>query len=271
MTVVRIPDLRSFLPDGHPSGLTLVAAGLISLAAGIVGGLLVFNDGPEARPTMVMPVDSAAAATSSAPAPTSAPKPTAPAPKKKEAPDPTENEPEETAKPPKKADTGATKTSTTPEQPKPSAAKPFLIRNAGSGLCVDLPGYDAASSVVVTQFTCRDGNSDNQQYTLANSGGGQFMLRNVKNELCLDVSGYEAREPGAEILIFSCKVVPAEDNLMFRSVQAEGGVNLVNVKSNLCLDVSDREGTRNDLDQKLWLAECNDSASQVWSFVQDRP
>jgi hypothetical protein len=222
---VRIPDLRSLLPHGRPSAVTLTTAGLLSLSAGIIVGLLVFNGGTKTAASSVVDIASTTPALTATPTP----------------------EPTATAAP---------------------AAKPFLIKNAGSGMCVDLPGDGIVTSVVnVTQYTCLAPNEDNQQYTMADSGGGAFLLRNVRSGMCLDVSGYEAREPGAEILIFSCEGVPAEDNLMFRSRPADGGVHLINVKSNLCLDVSDAEGTTDDLNQKLWLAECSDSASQVWAFV----
>lgn len=265
---MRIPNVRSLVPNGRPSLLILAAAGAASLAGGVGVGLVAF-DGGSAEPTAA-PVNPGPATTISSEV-TDRPSVTATrtAAGKVAGTTPTDRPRKSrtaTATPTatKKKTRTATTTTTTP--PKAAASK-FLIHNASSGLCVDLPGYGAVTQATVTQFTCRAGNIDNQQYQKVNASDGAFMLRNVMSQLCLDVTGYGAVDPGTEMLIYTCDGDPDGDNLMFRARANGDGAQLVNLKSDLCLDISADEGSTDDLDRALELNTCDSSSStQVWSF-----
>ncbi|MBT0768154.1 ricin-type beta-trefoil lectin domain protein [Kineosporia sp. J2-2] len=142
----------------------------------------------------------------------------------------------------------------------------FLIKNSGTGYCVDLPGYGAVNSGdAATQYPCSGGDSDNQVYEKVGSGQS-FLLRQTLSNLCMDVTGAGVVPAGSNLLVFPC-VSGDGDNLMFRAQKSGSGFKLINVKSGLCLDVSDADGKSVEPDQPLIVDDCSSSSTQVWTFA----
>src|SRR5215475_6806332 len=76
----------------------------------------------------------------------------------------------------------------------------YTLVNAGSGLCLDLPGSSTASGVQFDQSTCNGGS--NQKWTLASVSGG-FTIKSVSSGLCAGVRG-AATDAGKAIEQESC-------------------------------------------------------------------
>src|SRR5215468_5318953 len=86
----------------------------------------------------------------------------------------------------------------------PASAAPgagtYTVINAGSGLCLDLPGSSTASGVQLDQVGCN--NANNQKWTLASVSGG-FTIRSVSSGLCVGVRA-AATDAGKAIEQESC-------------------------------------------------------------------
>lgn len=87
----------------------------------------------------------------------------------------------------------------------PDGADLYLIRNVKDGLCLDLPGFDAApAGTRVFQYHCRPTTDDNQLWWLDERPDGTFWIRNQKSDhMCLDVPNDVPRN-GAHLRIAPC-------------------------------------------------------------------
>jgi hypothetical protein len=156
-------------------------------------------------------------------------------------------------------------------KPKPTATAvpdvtgPGLIRNLGTGMCMDLPGGGpVADGTVLTQSECRPAIPDNQVYEKI-SRGQQFLLQNVRSQFCIDLHGNEAVGAGSEILVHTC-VIGGSDNLMYRQKVIGRGFRLINVKSDLCLAAPADGGP----DSKLTLSACTAAPTRLWTFTPEQ-
>ncbi|TWP50305.1 RICIN domain-containing protein [Lentzea tibetensis] len=148
---------------------------------------------------------------------------------------------------------------------------PWLMQNARTGKCIDLPGYGAGTiDGPVNQYTCRP-YGDNQMWQLAykpNEGSNAVVaLYNTADNLCLDLPYYGSVAPGTRVTEYTC--AGPEDNQYFVVVKRSGGGSIpegywfVHQKSRLCLDV-DGFGTGGD-DAPLTLWHCSDADDHIWN------
>ena len=80
----------------------------------------------------------------------------------------------------------------------------FLIRNLGTGLCLDARDGATTDGSVVQQWTCRDKNARSMVwYVESGDFPGMFKLRNFNSDLCLDVRG-GASDEFAQLQQFHC-------------------------------------------------------------------
>ncbi|MEV7230027.1 RICIN domain-containing protein [Polymorphospora sp. NPDC051019] len=76
----------------------------------------------------------------------------------------------------------------------------FSLRNAKSGLCLDLPGTGApANGTALIQRTCMPSPNDNQLFYYEDE-----WIRNVKGDRCVDVVGLGTGGNGAALAIYDC-------------------------------------------------------------------
>ncbi|GAB3240046.1 RICIN domain-containing protein [Kineosporia babensis] len=149
----------------------------------------------------------------------------------------------------------------------PVITGPFLVRNEGTGMCLDLPFYEGAEPGTQVQlWECHspalNGEDDNHEYEKLQFGS-EFLLRNVRAKQCLDVYGNEGANPGEAVLTYQC-VVGDADNLMFRKKSVSGGMQIIHAKSDLCLDVApDNPGNG----QMTQLSTCSSTPNQIWTLL----
>ena len=123
-----------------------------------------------------------------------------------------------------------------------------VLRGAGSGRCVDVPGAVQTDGTRLALWDCNGG--PNQQWTQTSTN----ELR-VYGSKCLDVPNH-ATAAGTRVQIWSCNGGP---NQQWR-VNADGTV--VGVESGLCLEAAG-QGTANSTAVQLWT--CTGGSNQRWS------
>jgi endo-1,4-beta-xylanase len=123
-----------------------------------------------------------------------------------------------------------------------------VLRGAGSGRCLDVPGSSQSDGTLLQVWDC--GGGANQQWTA--TSGSQLTVYGSK---CLDVPGH-ATAAGTRVEIWTCN---GGANQQWR-VNADGTV--VAVESGLCLDVTGA-ATGNGSAVEIWT--CNGAANQRWT------
>jgi hypothetical protein len=150
----------------------------------------------------------------------------------------------------------------------------LLIMNAYSGMCVDIPNYDAGKpGLDVSQYHCDGTDQDNQLWnmTVQVRGGGPggtdlVQFSNVKDGLCIDPP-YRGAQPEDTVLSESdCTGTVADNQLWWLASAGDGIVWIRNYASNhLCLRV---EGTdKKAADARLGLGTCTAGDDSRWRLL----
>jgi hypothetical protein len=87
-----------------------------------------------------------------------------------------------------------------------SGADLYLIRDAKSGLCLDLGGYGSvAIASPVGLFDCNSSDKDNQLWQLDKRPNDTYWIRNQKSgSMCLDVARVNKKAAHANVTLFTC-------------------------------------------------------------------
>jgi poly(hydroxyalkanoate) depolymerase family esterase len=144
--------------------------------------------------------------------------------------------------------TSSTPPPTTAPPTSPGGSSVGVLRGAGSGRCVDVPGKSQSDGALLQIWDCSGG--ANQQWTL--TSGGQLTVYGGK---CLDVPNH-SRSAGTRVQIWTCS---GGANQQWRS-NSDGTV--VGTESGLCLDATGG-GTTNGTAVELWT--CNGGSNQKWT------
>ena len=128
-----------------------------------------------------------------------------------------------------------------------SAATPLVGK--GSGLCLDLPGFDNSIGAPIDIWGCNGGS--NQQWEFTSSG----EVRTLNGSRCLDAFG-GGTSNGTKVISYSCTGGPNQK----WTLQSNG--QLVGQASGLCVDVVGG-GTSNGSSVALW--SCHGGSNQTWT------
>jgi hypothetical protein len=142
---------------------------------------------------------------------------------------------------------------------------PEVIRNAVTGKCVDIPGYDKGTvNGPVNEYTCDTTNADNQLFVFDDLGigDGYYNIRNVKDGLCLDVPNYGSVDAGTPVSEYYCDYSTNDNQLYWLSQRSDGHYWIVNRASGLCLDVAGVATGGNDA--RITLYYCSDNDDHHW-------
>ncbi|WP_197034737.1 RICIN domain-containing protein [Glycomyces sp. NRRL B-16210] len=130
------------------------------------------------------------------------------------------------------------------------------LRNRNSGKCVDVVGGSSANGAEIIQYDCHGGS--NQQWELANAGGGYYRIVSEASGKCLDVDAASTAN-NARILLWTCN---GGTNQQWQLRTTGNYVEIVARHSGKCLDVissSTANGTR------LQQYDCVGGTNQHWS------
>jgi hypothetical protein len=104
-----------------------------------------------------------------------------------------------------------------------------------SGKCADVSGVSTADGAVLHQWTCINGQL-NQEWNFTATTDGYYTLRATHSGKCMDVSGVSTAD-GAVVHQWTC--INGQRNQEWRLVQKDNGYfSLVARHSGKCLDVS---------------------------------
>ncbi|MEV1241579.1 RICIN domain-containing protein [Nonomuraea sp. NPDC050022] len=104
-----------------------------------------------------------------------------------------------------------------------------------SGKCLDVAGVSTADGANVHQWTCINGQA-NQEWNFVATSDGYYTLRATHSGKCLDVSGASTAD-GANVHQWTC--LNQQRNQEWRLVQKDNGYfSLVARHSGKCLDVA---------------------------------
>ncbi|ADJ49537.1 alpha-L-arabinofuranosidase [Amycolatopsis mediterranei S699] len=123
-----------------------------------------------------------------------------------------------------------------------------VLKGAGSGRCVDVPGAVSTNGTQVALWDCHGGT--NQQWTY--TSGRQLTVYGTK---CLDAAA-QGTTAGTKAQIWDCTGAANQQ----WNLNADGTVT--GVQSGLCLDAA-ANGTANGTPIQLWT--CNGGSNQRWS------
>ncbi|HEX6469892.1 MAG TPA: RICIN domain-containing protein [Streptosporangiaceae bacterium] len=132
----------------------------------------------------------------------------------------------------------------------------YTITNAGSGLCLTLPGSSTAAGVQLQQSTCNGGND--QRWTLTSVSGG-FTIRSVTSGLCAGVRG-ASTSAGKAIEQESCSGAASQT----WTPTASGANNrIVNANGGKCANTANNSTAVGALVQTN---SCDSVATKQWAF-----
>jgi hypothetical protein len=138
----------------------------------------------------------------------------------------------------------------------PVSGKTYTLLNEGSGLYLDVAGKDTKDGADVIQWTSTGGT--NQQWTLADLGGGAWSIRPVHSNKSLDVYNWS----NADKTPIKQWGYSGQDNQRWNlNTTANGGIKIVSVFSKLPLAVPD-----SNKNSKLMQLTDSTSAYQRWYF-----
>jgi Ricin-type beta-trefoil lectin domain len=131
-----------------------------------------------------------------------------------------------------------------------------------SGKCLDVAGGSTADGANVHQWTCADGQR-NQEWNFMATSNGYYTLRATHSDKCLDVVGGSTADR-ANIDQWTCG--NAQDNQQWRLAQRNDGYfAVVNRNSGKCLDVAGGS-TADGANVHQWT--CADGQrNQEWKFA----
>jgi Ricin-type beta-trefoil lectin domain len=178
--------------------------------------------------------------------------------------------PKHKAKPAKK-DGGARKRSTSVAKHAAfTGVGNVLLKNAGSKLCADVPGYGNGSvDGPVNQYPCALGDADNQVWSLGvmqdlkgPGGAPLFVIRNVKDDYCMDLPYYGAHAAGAKVTEYYCRPTKSDNQLWYRTHTRGHLYRIRNYASHgLCLGVTGRSRAA---DKQLEIQKCGSGDEWSW-------
>jgi hypothetical protein len=147
-----------------------------------------------------------------------------------------------------------------------------LLKNADTGLCVDVPGTGKGSTAgVLDQNACIPGTGDNQMWDLdvtapgaGPSGANLFAIRNRKDGYCMDLPGQGADSDGGRVFENKCYTTVNDNQLWWLEERSGGTYWIRNYASDqLCLSVN---GHRSTSVARIVLGTCSDSDDENWTF-----
>lgn len=149
-----------------------------------------------------------------------------------------------------------------------------LIRNAMTGMCVDLPGYGYGQpDGGVEQYPCNGTSGDNQRWNLVvgKKGGGPhgadlFTVRNSKDGLCLDLPG-RGVVGQSDVTEYSCSPGSQDNQMWYLDKKASGRfwIRAYYSEGHLCLDASGQAGSGGP-DANITVFPCSLQDDHLWSF-----
>jgi hypothetical protein len=147
-----------------------------------------------------------------------------------------------------------------------------LLKNADTGLCVDVPGTGKGSTAgILDQNACIPGTGDNQMWDLdvtapgaGPSGANLFAIRNRKDGYCMDLPGQGADSDGGRVFENKCYTTVNDNQLWWLEERSGGTYWIRNYASDqLCLSVN---GHRSTSVARIVLGTCSDSDDENWTF-----
>ncbi|HWS33517.1 MAG TPA: RICIN domain-containing protein [Actinoplanes sp.] len=150
----------------------------------------------------------------------------------------------------------------------------YFIKNHATGLCVDIPGYDAGPrDGPVNQMTCLTKEKDNQEFSFVPVGvdgdGYQlYRIRNLASGYCIDPPGFGSNPGGTPLSETGCFAGDNQDWRLEKTVKVGRFQRywIRNVASGLCIDLpGDANAGKN---ARLQLSACQKNNDQDWALVE---
>jgi pectate lyase len=132
----------------------------------------------------------------------------------------------------------------------------YTLTNAGSGLCLNLPGSSTAAGVQLQQNTCNGGTD--QRWTLTAVGGG-FTIRSVTSGLCVGVRN-AATDAGKAVEQQSCNGSATQTWTMTAS---GSNYRVVNTNGGRCANIKDSSTATG---APVQTNSCDSVATKQWTF-----
>ncbi|MER7920784.1 MULTISPECIES: RICIN domain-containing protein [unclassified Streptomyces] len=148
-----------------------------------------------------------------------------------------------------------------------------LLKNAKSGMCADVTGYDGGKpDDTIMQYYCDGTDKDNQLWSMVVRGAGKgpggsdlISFVNVKDGLCLDLPGYAGLPPGWGAVEGVCNTATPDNQQWWLDPAGGGTVRIRNQASDsLCLEVRDDSTERA---AQLQLDKCGTDADSRWTVL----
>ncbi|WP_169740007.1 glycosyl hydrolase family 28 protein [Actinospica robiniae] len=138
-----------------------------------------------------------------------------------------------------------------------AGAGSYTISNAGSGLCLDLPGSSTATGTQLDLQSCSG--AANQTWTLAAAGTG-YTVKSASSGLCVGVAG-ASTSAGKAVEQEACSGATSQEWTLTAS---SSNYRLVNVNSAKCMNSSSNGTTAGTL---IVQNSCDSAVTKAWSLT----
>ncbi|MGW2488601.1 RICIN domain-containing protein [Streptomyces sp. NPDC001606] len=121
-----------------------------------------------------------------------------------------------------------------PAAPASAASAQFVLKNAHSGMCVDVPGSTGEWGTQLIQWPCNGGANQRFYFDEVN---GTPVLRSAATNLCIEVPGYRT-DNGAPVTQWGCN---GGTNQRWYMGSATNAIldEYINYNSKSCMEVAD--------------------------------
>jgi len=138
-----------------------------------------------------------------------------------------------------------------------AGAGSYTISNAGSGLCLDLPGSSTATGKQLDLQACSG--SSNQTWTLASASTG-YTIKSASSGLCVGVAG-ASTSAGKAVDQETCSGATSQE---WTLTATSSNYQLVNVNSTKCMNAYENATTAGTL---VVQNSCDSAVTKAWSLT----
>ncbi|MEU5438214.1 RICIN domain-containing protein [Streptomyces sp. NPDC020719] len=144
-----------------------------------------------------------------------------------------------------------------------SAASGHQLRVLSSGKCLDVPGWSKSWGTPVDQWSCVNQANENWIIYRAKTVHLEplYEIKNVNSGLCLNIKDASKRR-GAAVIQWPCDK-SADNELFYKTIQANDSAIWTNRNSKLCLNVA---GNSKANGARLTQWTCNGSFNEIFKY-----
>lgn len=145
-------------------------------------------------------------------------------------------------------------------QPASAIVNPAVVislKNAQSGMCMDVLGFNEADAAPVVQWDCNG--ADNQKFTLEKRGDNEYALKIKFNGKCLDQPLNNLND-NVQVTVYPCHYNPNQLWYFERMPDNPDQFQIRNKHTNKCLE----NGIQTEKNKPVFQFQCHQQSHHRW-------